>query len=82
MKKYIKPEITYTLLMEELSICAGSPQVDHSASHGSNDEHGTTDFINEGQPGAKDPTGTYPVQDDWEGDHDSFSKGQSIWDEW
>lgn len=81
MKKYIKPEVAFFLLLEDSALC-GASRVDHSASHGSNDEHGTTDFINEGQQGAQDPTGTYPVEDDFEGDHDSFSKKQSIWDEW
>ena len=82
MKKYMKPEIAFTLLMEDLSICAGSPTVDHSASHGNDgtDEHGNGDWYNQGQESPA--PGTYTVEDDTEGNNDSFSKSQSIWSEW
>lgn len=78
MKKYIKPEVTFFLLMEELSICANSPlTVDHSSTHGSSDEHGNPDLINEGYGGEGT---TVPVEDDEDGEWDSMSKKQSIWD--
>lgn len=76
MKKYIKPEVTFFLLLEDSALCAASPKVDHSATHGSSEDYGNPDYVNEGydQP-------TYPVEDDEEGDWDSMSKQQgSIWE--
>jgi len=77
MKKYIKPEIVFTLLMEDLSICAGSPTIEHNATHGNDgtDEHGNGDWYSQGQ------NPKYPVEDDLIGDKDAFSKGSSIWDD-
>ena len=81
MKKYIKPEVTFFLLLEDSALC-GASTIDHSASHGSGDAYGNPNYINEGQQGQSDPNGTYPVEDDEEGDWDSMSKKQSIWDAW
>lgn len=75
MKKYVKPEITFFLLLEDSALC-GASTIEHSATHGSSEDYGNPDYVNEGydQP-------TYPVEDDEEGDWDSMSKKQSIWDE-
>ncbi len=76
MKKYVKPEITFFLLLEESALC-GASTIEHSATHGSSDDYGNPDYVNEGytQP-------TYPVEDDEEGDMNSMAKKQGIWDEW
>lgn len=76
MKKYIKPEVTFFLLMEDSSLC-GASTVEHSATHGSDEQYGNPDYINEGYGG---PGTTVPVEDDEEGDLDAMSKQQSIWD--
>ena len=78
MKKYIKPEVTFFLLMEDSALC-GASTVEHSATHGSSDQYGNPDYINEGYGGEGT---TVPVEDDEEGDLNSMSKQQSIWDEW
>ena len=79
MKKYIKPEVTFFLLLEDSALC-GASTVEHSASHGSSDQYGNPDYINEGGPGAGGSGENWPVEDDEEGDFDSMSKQQSIWD--
>lgn len=78
MKKYIKPEITFALLMEECALCVASPTVDHSATHGSDEQYGNPEYINEGYGS---PGTTVPVEDDEEGEWDSMSKKQSLWDD-
>ena len=79
MKKYIKPEITFSLLMEDLSICANSnPKVVHSETHGSGDDYGNPEYINEGYGSGGT---TIPVEDDEEGEWDAMSKKQSLWED-
>ena len=79
MKKYIKPEITFALLMEECALCVASPTVDHSATHGSAEQYGNPEYVNEGygQP-------TYKVEDNTDEDDDddlpSRSKSSLLWD--
>ncbi len=79
MKKYIKPEITFALLMEECALCVASPTVDHSATHGSAEQYGNPEYVNEGygQP-------TYKVEDNTDEDDeylDAMSKKSNLWDD-